>query len=138
MAAYQKFQPFVANRNRGKHNFTTAVLQVALCNAANPPLVGEQALTDLVQIAYTNLSSRVLTTSSEGQVAGVYKITIADLILSAAGGPVAAFQYVVVYNPTPVGFELISFFDRGSELTLADGEQVTLDFDDANGLFQDS
>jgi hypothetical protein len=93
-------------------------------------------LANLTQIAYTNLSSRVLTTSSSSQSSGTYKLVLADLVLTASGGSVAAFRYVVIYNDTATNDELIGWYDYGSDLTLADGETLTLDFNATNGVLQ--
>jgi hypothetical protein len=56
--------------------------------------------------------------------------------LTASGGAVAPFRYVIIYNDTAANDELICYFDYGSDLTLADGESLTLDFSAANGLLQ--
>lgn len=108
-------------------------LVVALCNAANAPVAANSVLADLTQIAYTNLSSRNVTTSSSSQTAGTYKLVCADLVLTASGA-VAAFRYVVLYNDTATNDELVGFYDYGSEVTLASGETFTIDFDGTNGV----
>jgi hypothetical protein len=87
-------------------------------------------------ISYTNLSSRVLSTVSSSQTTGTYKLVVSDLVLTASGGAVAAFRYIVVYNDTASNDELIGWYDYGSDLTLADGESLTLDFNLTNGLLQ--
>ena len=57
-------------------------------------------------------------------------------MLTASGGAVAAFRYIVVYNDTAANKELISFFDYGSSVTLLDTNQLNFDFDGTNGLLQ--
>jgi len=136
MAVYNKFNSFVEAVAEKVHNLGSDVLTIALCAAANAPVATNTQLSNLTTIAYTNLSARVLTTSASIQASGAYKLTIADLILTASGGSVAAFRYVVVYNDTAVNDELIGWFDYGSALTLLDTETLTLDFDGANGLLQ--
>jgi hypothetical protein len=118
------------------HNLGSDVLTVALCATANAPVATNTQLSNLTQIAYTNLSARALTTSTSAQTSGTYKLVIADLTLTASGGSVAAFQYIVIYNDTATNDELICWFDYGSALTLANGESLTLDFDGSNGLLQ--
>jgi hypothetical protein len=141
MAAYQKFQAFVEHLAEGVHNFSsdsTCTITVALCNAANAPNLATHAtLSQLTQIAYTNLSSRVVSVSSSAQTGGTYKLTVADLTLTASGGAAAPFRYVVLYNddPTSPADPLICMFDYGSDLTLGVGESLLLDFDGAAGLF---
>lgn len=137
MASYQKFQTFVEHVNEGVHNMATGALTVALTNAANAPSASLDAvLADIVEISYTNLSSRVITTSSSSQSGGTYKLVLTDLTLTASGA-VAPFRYVVIYNDTPTSpaDPLICFFDYGSEVTMANGETFLIDFDGTNGLF---
>lgn len=134
MAAFTKFNSFVEAVAEKKHNLGSDQLVIALCAAANAPVAGNSVLADLTVIAYTNLSSRNLTTSSSAQTSGTYKLVLADLTLTASGGAVAAFQYIVIYNDTATNDELIGFYDRGSALTLADGESVVLNFDGSAGV----
>ena len=136
MASYNKFNSFVEAMAEKAHNLGSDTLTVALCAAANAPVAGNTVLANLTQISYTNLSSRVLTVSASSQSSGTYKLVISDLVLTASGGSVGPFRYVVIYNDTATNDELIAWFDYGSDLTLADGETLTLDFDGTNGLLQ--
>ena len=138
MAAYNKFNQFIEDLNNGVHNIGSDNLKVALCASANAPVATDSVLADLTQISYTNLSARDVTVSSSAQTSGTHKVTCADLVLTASGGPVATFRYVVIYNDTPTSpaDPLIAWFDKGSDVTLSDGETLTIDFDDANGLYQ--
>lgn len=136
MATFNKFQPFVAALAHGVHDFSSDSLKVALTNASNPPSAANAVLADLTQIAYTNLSSRDLTIDSSGQSGGTYKLVLDDLVLTASGGSVAAFRYVVLYNDTATGDPLIGWYDYGANLTLANGETLTLDFDGVDGVLQ--
>lgn len=130
MATFNKFNQFVEDVAHGVHDLATDQLVVALCAAANAPVAGNSVLANLTQIAYTNLSSRNITTSTSGQTSGTYTLSLTDLPLSAAGGAVATFRYIVIYNDTPTSpaDPLVGWFDYGSDLTLADGESLTLDF----------
>lgn len=138
MAAYQKFQPFVEHLAEGVHNFSsdsTCTITVALCNAANAPTAGMATLSQLTQISYTNLSARVVTVTSSSQTSGTYRLILQDLTLTASGGAVAPFRYIVLYNDDAASDQLLCYYDYGSDLTLQDGESLLLDFDGANGLF---
>lgn len=117
----------------GVHNLQTGQLVIALTNSA--PVAGNSVLADLTQISYTNLSSRNVTTSASAQTAGVYKLTCADLVLTASGA-VGPFRYVVLYNDTPTSpaDPLIGWYDYGSSISLATGETFTIDFDQTNGV----
>lgn len=136
MATFNKFNSFVEALAEKVHNLGSDQLVVALTAAANAPVATNTVLANLTQIAYTNLSSRNITTSSSSQSSGTYKLILNDLVLTASGGSVAAFRYVVIYNDTATNDELIGWYDYGSDLTLADGETLTLDFSASNGVLQ--
>lgn len=128
MATYNKFNSFVEAIAEKVHNLGADTLTVALTAAANAPVAGNSVLADLTQIAYTNLSARTLTTNSSSQTGGSYTLVLADKVLTASGGSVATFRYVVIYNDTAINDELIAWYDHGSNVTLADGETYTIDF----------
>lgn len=134
MATYTKFQPFVENLAEKVFNLGSDSLKVALSVGAPTNTWGQ--LSQVTEISYTNLSSRVLTTASSAQTSGTYKLVINDLVLTASGGSVAAFRYVIIYDDTATNKELIAYYDYTSSLTLNDGDTLTLDFDGTNGLLQ--
>ena len=138
MATFNKIRQFAEDVYEKVHNMGSDALTFALTAAANAPVNTNTILANLTQISYTNLSTRVPTISSSAQTAGVYKLVLTDLVLSASGGSVAAFRYPVLYNDTPTSpaDPLIGWYDYGSDLTLASGESLTLDFDGTNGVLQ--
>jgi len=136
MAAFNKINSFVEAVAEKTHNLGSDALVLALTASANAPVNTNTQLTNLTQISYTNLSSRAITTSSSSQTSGTYKLVLADVVLTASGGAVAAFRYVVIYNDTATNDELIGWYDYGSDLTLQNGESLTVDFDGTNGVLQ--
>ncbi len=133
MATFNKFQQFAEDLCKGVHNLTsdaTCTITVALCATANAPVATNSVLANLTQISYTNLSSRVVTGITAEHTTGTVTITADDLVLTASGGAVAAFQYVALYNddPTSPADPLIGWYDIGSAITLADGETLTINF----------
>jgi hypothetical protein len=135
MATFNKFNSFVEALAEKVHNLGSDQLVIALTAAANAPIASNTQLSNLTQIAYTNLSTRNITTSTSAQTSGTYKLVLADLVLTASGA-VATFRYVVIYNDTATNDELIGWYDYGSDLTLANGETLTIDFDGTNGVLQ--
>lgn len=135
MATFTKINKFVLNLAQKVFNLGTDTLKVALTTAAPTASTANQ-LSDITEISYTNLSSVTLTTSSSSQSSGTYKLVIADLVLTASGGSVAAFRYITIYSNTATNKELIGYYDYGSSLTLNDTDTLTLDFDGTNGLLQ--
>lgn len=136
MATFTKLYAFIEAVYEKKHNLGSDQLMVALTNTA-PNVTTHTKLADLTEISYTNLSSRVVTVTSSGQSGGLYKLICADLVLTASGA-VGPFQYVYLYNNTATDKDLIGVWDRGAAVTLANGETFTIDFDQTNGVLQDS
>jgi len=135
MAAFNKFQPFVEYLAEKAFNLGSDTLTYALCAAASAPVNTNGVLTDLTQISYANLSARANTISSSAQSSGTYKLVLADLVLTASG-TVAAFRYLVLYDDTAASDQLIGWYDYTSDLTLLNGETLTIDHDAANGVLQ--
>lgn len=133
MPVYNKFDQFVEDKAHGVHNLGGDQLVVFLTNVL--PVKTNAVLANITQIDYANLSSRNLTTNSSVQTDGTYKLTIADLVLTASG-VVAPFRWVGVYNDTPTNpaDPLIAWYDYGSEVNMQNGETFTCDFDQVNGF----
>jgi hypothetical protein len=115
------------------HNLGSDSIKIALTNAA--PAATNTILANITEISYTNCSPRVLTTTSCAQTSGTLKLILADLVLTASGGPVGPFRYVVIYNDTPTSpaKPLIAWADYGVSLTLNDTESLTVDLDNVTG-----
>ena len=138
MANFNKLEQLVEDLAKKVHNLSSDQLAVALLAAANAPdAAADAVLGDVTPISYTNLSSRNVTTTSCEQASGTLKLVLADLVLTASGA-VGPFRYVVLYNDTPTSpaDPLIGWWDYGSEVTLANGETFTVDFDPTNGALQ--
>lgn len=132
MASFVKFYSFVEALAEKKHDLGADTLKIALTNVA--PSLSNTQLSNISEVSYTYCSSRTLTVSSSTQSSGVYSLVLSDLTLTASGGSVGAFRYLVVYNDTSTNDLLIGYTDYGSSITLADGEYITIDFN-ASGLF---
>lgn len=136
MAAFVKLAGFVEHLAEGVHNLQTGALTLALSNTApgsetTPPTgaTGTNILANITQIAYTNLSSRVLAGVTSSQTAGTYTLAATDHVLTASGA-VGPFRYVYLYNDTPTSpaDPLIGYWDYGSSVSLAASETFTVDF----------
>lgn len=132
MASLVLFEEFAEAVAEKVHNLGSDTLTVALTDAA-PDAATDAVLADITQISYTNLGTRVITTSSSAQTSGVYKLVLSDKTL-AATGVVAQFRYVVIYNDTASNDELIGYVDLGSEINMINGSNLILDFDGSAGV----
>jgi hypothetical protein len=145
MASYNKFQDYVEQLNKAKHDWSTHGFTAILTNSA--PVATNTVAADITQIStgngYTQFAAGAnglpLDTVTLSEATGTAKVTIADEVLTASGGPIGPFRYVVILNRstgTPA-YPLVCWYDYGvGGVTLADGETFTIDFDPTNGLWQ--
>lgn len=133
MAAITYSNSFAVDLAHKVHDLETDQLAVALTTNANAPTAADGQLSDITQIAYTNLSSRNITTSTSATITtNDYGLACANLTLTASGGAVATWRWIVVYNDTAANDEIIGFIDAGEDKTLADGSSFTINFSDDN------
>ena len=137
----QKFNIFVEDLAAGEHVFKTAAgdtFMLALCAAANAPVATNSLLANLTTVSLTNLVDATpdVTISSASQTTGTFTLKITDYVLTATGA-VGPFRYAVLYNSTSTSKTnpLIGWFDYGSDITLANTDTFTLNFDETNGVF---
>lgn len=138
MATFNKFQDYVEQLNKGVHNWSSHTFKWLLTNSA--PSASNTIKSDITEITAANgYPSGGMTCDSVvlSEAAGIAKVTIADEVLTAAGGSIGPFRYAVLYNdsPTSPADPLVGWYDYGSALTLADGESLTIDNDATNGVW---
>lgn len=131
MAAFNKFNSWVEYMTEGA-NIGSDQFTVALTNSA--PVATNTVIADITEISYTNCSARTITTASSAQSSGTQKLTLTDLTLTASGGSVGPFRYVVIFDDTLAGDPLVGWYDYGSSITLASTETLLIDFDGTNGF----
>lgn len=129
MATGVYFKSFAEACAEKKINLASDQLVVALVATANAPdAATDTQLSDLTQISYTNCSSRNVTTTSFSSSGGNSDLVLVDLTLTATGGDVGPFQYVVLYDDTATNDDLIMYWDVGSATTITSGNNKTLNF----------
>lgn len=133
MASFVKFNTFSEALAEGAHDLGSDSLVIFLTNSA-PTAATDANISDITEVSYTNCSSRAITTSSSAQTSGTYKLVLADVTLSASGGSVGPFRYVGIYNDTATSDEVVGYYDHGSSVTVASGEDYLIDFDGTNGV----
>jgi hypothetical protein len=139
VAAYNKFQDFVEQLTKGVHQLHAAghTVKVYLSNAA-PSASADAVKADLAEISGGNgyTAGGHDTQNDLTETTGTVTVSAVDIVITASGGSVGPFQYVVLYNDTPTSpaDPLIAWWDYGSALTLLDTETFTIDFG-SNSLF---
>jgi hypothetical protein len=134
MAAFNKFNDFTEQEARGVHNFGSHVFKVALTNVA--PVAANTMLADITQIAAGNgyAAGGTATTIGVSETGGTTTITGTAVTFTASGGSIGPFQYAVLYNDsaTSPADALVAWWDRGSPVTLADGDSIVITFGGAS------
>lgn len=132
MAAYNKFQQFAEDLGKGVHQLHAAghTLKLYLSNTT-PSASADAVKADLVEITNENgYTAPVDIQNDYTESGGTGTLTGVDVTITASGGTVGPFQYVVVYNDTPTSpaDPLVCWWDYGSAVTLLDGEEFVVDF----------
>ena len=139
MASFVKFEIFPKDILAGVHDFSSDDFRMVLTNTL-PVAATDEVFADLTEIAETGgyaTGGYALANEALSEASGVAKFVADDLTITASGGNVGPFRYLVVINNTPTSpaDPLCFFYDYGEALTLADGESLSVDFDGTNGIF---
>jgi len=128
MAAYVKYQigteVLLEASNAGSDTW-----QIALSNTA-PNAATHAVKADVAEITTGNgYSGAVDVQNARSKTGAIITINGTDITITASGGAIATFRYAILYNDTPTSpaDPLIQYWDYGSGITLAAGEQVVLD-----------
>jgi hypothetical protein len=142
MAAFNKFDKFVADVANGIHHLNVDTLKLMLTNVA--PVSGNTVKADITEITAGNgyvAGGQSVSIASSSQTSGLYKLIPsppANVTWTASGGSIASFRYVVIYNtiPTTPLMPLIAWWDTGSTQTITAGNSFTANLDATNGILQ--
>jgi hypothetical protein len=139
MASFNKFNAFVENLAEGVFNLQSDALKIVLTNTA--PVATNSVRANLTELSGGNgytTGGIAATVASSSQTSGTYKLVLSDVTITAAGGSIGPFRYLVLVDDTPTSpaDPLVGWWDYGSPITLADGESITVDFDATSGVLQ--
>lgn len=134
MASYVKFQCFAGDLAGKVHDVlgtagsSADTLKIYLSNTA--PNVSTNAVKgDLAEITNQNGYTAPVSTGNVGaNSSGTVTVTGTNITITASGGSVGPFRYVVLYNSTAGSVPLIAYWDYGSSLTLNDGDSFVIKF----------
>lgn len=137
MPAFNPFNVFREDLAKGVHHFNSDTFKVALSNVAPNP--DNTVLANISQIA-----------NGGGYLAGGYQLDgisvsrtggqpVVNILgneeaVTATGGAIAAFRYLIVYNDTATGDPLIGWIDQGESRSYQTDEQFRLRFNPTLGL----
>lgn len=134
MASFNKFEQFVQDLCEKVHNLSSDQVEVYLSNAT-PSTSADAVKADLAEISTGNGYTGPQDTANTGaETSGTYTLTGTKVVITASGGSIGAFRYVVLQNTTPTSpaDPLIGWWDYGSALTLNDGESFSIKFNSSD------
>jgi hypothetical protein len=131
-SAFNKFQDFAEQVGKGVHQLHAAghTLKIYLSNTA-PNAATHAVKADLAEITNQNGYTAPIDVENDyTESGGTGSCTGVDKTVTATGGTVGPFRYVVLYNDTPTSpaDPLIGWWDYSTSITLQDGESFTTDF----------
>jgi len=132
MAAFTKFYQFVQDLGDGVHDLNVDTIAIYLSDSA-PNVSTNKVKANVPEIATGNgYAGPINIHNAYSQTGGVGTMTgDASETITASGGSIATFRYIVLYNSSKAGGPLIAYWDYGSEVTLASGNTFTVNFDPA-------
>ena len=107
MAAYNKFNIFTTDLSQKVHNVNSDALKVFLTLTA--PVATNSIKSDTTEISTGNgYSGPVSVTPSGSGSSGTYTLSGTAITITASGGAIANFRYIVLYNDTPTSRLILS------------------------------
>lgn len=142
MATFTFFDEFKKYIGDGTIDLDTHTFKVALSNSA--PTTGTNTVfANITEISagsgYTagGQALDTVTWTETGAGSGIWQFTSADEVITASGGTIGPFRYVVLYDDTPTSpaDPLVGLLDYGSSISVTTGNTFTIDVG-ANGWFR--
>lgn len=127
MATFTKYYAFVEQLAEKQHNLGADSLTIVLSNTA--PDLTDTNLVSLSEISagfgYTS-GGNAITVTASSQTTGTYSLVANDLVITASGGTIGPFRYVILHNNT--ANLAIGYWDYTSSISLLAGETFTVNF----------
>lgn len=131
MALGIKFYSFAFKTGQGVFNLSTDVLKIYLSNSA-PDVANDTVKADVPEIAtgfgYTGPINFDNTWTQDGAVSSLKGN--ASYLVTASGGSIGPFRYVVLYDDTAAGDPVICYWDIGAPITINDTGTFTFNLND--------
>lgn len=135
-SSFGKFNIFVQDLGQKVHNLNADALKWMFTNVL--PVATNAVKADITEIGAGNgYSTGGIAASgvSFAQTAGIGKLIANAASITAAGGAIATFRYIVLYNSTPVAGPLIGWYDYGGPVVVNDGETFKIAKDAAGNAW---
>ena len=129
MATFVDNHVLIFDLMNGEHDVAIDTLTYYLTSNAQAPAQTDVLLSELTEVSYTDLSTRVAgTPTTNEQNTGDYLLLLPDLVLTAGAATTGPLQWVGLYNASALLLTnpLMCYWDYGSEITLQDTETLTI------------
>lgn len=130
MADFNKFQDFVEQVAKGVHQLHAAGHTIKVYLSNELPLATDTVKADIAEITAQNgyPAGGTDIQNDVSESAGTLILTGVDVVFTASGGSFGPFRYVVLYNDTDANKRVVAWWDYGSEVTVNNTENFTVDF----------
>jgi hypothetical protein len=134
MATYVKYQDFVEQLCKAKHDFSSHTFKVGLATGAPDPTHAVRGAggidTNELTTANGYTAGGATTTIGITETTGTVTVTATDPAAWTASGAGITFRYAFLYNDTATSpaDALIAYWDNGSNTTVTAGNTLTVDF----------
>jgi hypothetical protein len=134
VAAFNKFNVFVEDLSNKVHKLMTTSDAIKVYLANTQPVATNSVKANVAGITLQNgYTTEPSVTPTGTRSGGTVTLQGVSHTITASGGTVGPFQFVVLYNDTPTSpaDPLIGWWDRGAALTLQNGESFSIRYNDA-------
>lgn len=130
MAQLYLFQCFPEDLAEKKHNLGSDTIKAMLTNV-DPSAGTALVKSDITEISAGNgysAGGTAVTLVQSAQSGGFYSYEIADIVYTASGGTIGPFRWIVLYNDTAAGKNLIGYMDYSATKNIFSSQSLTIAF----------
>lgn len=132
-----KFYSFIEKIHEGAINLGSDTIKVMLTNDA-PSLSWDEKADVTGELSTANgytAGGATITVTTSAQSSGLYTFICNDITWTASGGSIGPFRYAIFYDDTASGDPLLWYIDFSYGITVATGQDFTIDVDQTTGLY---
>lgn len=136
--AFTRFHRLAFDLGKKVHDFQSDTLKFALTNTA-PSQASNAVLADITEISAGfgySAGGIIIPVTSWSQSSGLADLVCQNVTMTATGGNIGPWRWVIVYNDSSTNDSLIGYGDYGSSITVSDGEQHLFEFNQLGRLLR--
>lgn len=127
MATFNKFQNFIERLGKGEFDLNGDTFKFFLSN--EQPLATDDVKSDIAEITNENgYAAPVDIENAFTESSGTGTMTAVDKTVTASGGTIGPFQFIVVYDDDHASDALMGWIELASAVTLKTGQSLNVNF----------